>query len=105
VVNIGLFPSNQAPVLHLNASATSVAVREVASFAAVAHDADGDLVAYSWDFGDGTFGTNSPTASTSWSSPGEYAVRCVVTDMKGGVASQSKIVSVGAPSTYRISGL
>ena len=63
-----------------------------------------DALAYYWDFGDGTFGTNGPAASQSWTASGEYVVRCVVSDMKGGVASDSVIVTVDNPGTYRVSG-
>lgn len=104
VVNLGSFPSNQPPQLSITASATNVAVDEGVDFAATATDAEGDALAYYWEFGDATFGTNSPLAGKSWSSAGDYLVRCVVTDMKGGEASQWVIVRVGEPTTYRISG-
>lgn len=104
VVNVGLFPSNQPPELSITASATNVATGEGVDFSAAATDADGDALAYYWEFGDATFGTNSPLAGKSWSSAGDYLVRCVVTDMKGGEASQWIIVRVGAPTTYRILG-
>jgi hypothetical protein len=104
VVNLGPFSSNQSPVMQLAASTTSVGVGEVVSFDATASDPDGDPMSYYWDFGNGTIGANSSSATNSWSLPGEYAVRCVVSDMRGGLASQSKIIAVGSPSTYRITG-
>src|SRR5439155_13933675 len=39
-----------------------------------------------------------------WNAPGEYVVRCEVSDMKGGVASKHLVVRVGSPTTVRISG-
>jgi hypothetical protein len=104
VVNIGLFLSNQPPVLHVNASSTVGAPEDVLNFSASAQDFDGDALAYYWDFGDSSFGTNAPAVSKSWDAPGEYVVRCIVSDMKGGVASESRIITIGTPSTYRISG-
>ena len=57
------------------------------------------------DFGDKGFSnTNSPVVTKSWSTAGEYVVRCLVSDMKGKTASDSVIVRVGSPATFRISG-
>ena len=55
-------------------------------------------------FGDDSWGTNGPTASHRWTAAGEYVVRCIVTDMKGGEASDSVVVRVGNPSTFRLPG-
>lgn len=104
VVNLGLFPSNQPPTLSITASATNVDTNAGVTFDAFGSDVDGDTLAYYWDFGDGNFGTNSPTAGKSWSSDGDYLVRCVVSDMKGGEASKWVVVRVGMPETYRILG-
>jgi hypothetical protein len=103
VVNL-VPPSNQPPVLELNASATTAGPNGLISFTASAVDPDGDAMAYYWDFGDGTFGTNAAAVSKSWASAGEYIVRCIVSDMKGGVTSRFVIVTIGAPGSYRISG-
>ncbi len=104
VVNLGFFPANLPPVVELTASATNVSTGAGVTFSASASDPDGDPLAYYWEFGDGNFGTNSPVAGKSWSTEGDYLVRCVVTDMKGGEASQWLIVRVGDPTTYRILG-
>ena len=104
VVNQGTFPSNMPPTVTVNANSTNAAVGAALTFVATAGDVNGDPLAYYWDFGDGTFGTNGPTAAKSWSAAGDYNVRCVVSDMKGGLASDSVLVRVGSPTTYRISG-
>lgn len=103
-VNLGSFPDNVPPTLQLLAESTSVPTNALVNFTAVASDANNDMLAYYWDFGDLTFGSNAPTASKKWSAAGEYVVRCVVSDMKGGVASRFVVVTVGSPTTYRISG-
>jgi hypothetical protein len=103
-VNLGTFPGNHAPSVTLGVGTASAAPGATLTFNATASDPDGDALAYAWDFGDSTFGTNGPAASKSWSSAGEYVVRCVVTDMKGGVGSSSAIITIGSPTTYRISG-
>jgi hypothetical protein len=104
-VNLGVFPGNSTPTVAVSAAATSASPGVTLGFTANAADANGDPLAYYWDFGDGNFGSNSPSASKSWSAAGEYVVRCTVTDMKGGTASDSVIVTIGSPTTYRISGL
>ncbi len=94
VVNVGSFSGNSAPSLTLNASATSTATGRTVNFTASASDPNGDTLAYDWDFGDGTFGTNSPSASKSWSSTGTYTVKCTASDMKGGATTKTASVSV-----------
>lgn len=105
VVNVGSFPGNLAPTVTVAAGATNVGTGVAVNFTASASDANGDTLAYYWDFGDGTFGVNASSADKSWTSAGDYVVRCVVTDMKGGTASDSVIVRVGAPTVYRVSGV
>jgi hypothetical protein len=105
VVNLGAFAGNSAPVLGVGASATSVATAASVTFTATATDADGDVLSYAWDFGDKSFSTtNSPAVSKSWAVAGDYRVRCTASDMKGGTASASVIVTVGSPGTFRIAG-
>ncbi len=104
VVNVGAFPGNLPPTVDLSATATNAGTGATLTFTATASDSNGDALAYYWDFGDGNFGTNGPVAAKSWSTAGEYLVRCVASDMKGGVGSQSLIVTIGSPTTYRISG-
>ncbi|MEO5803320.1 MAG: PKD domain-containing protein [Verrucomicrobiota bacterium] len=104
VINKGTFPTNVPPTITIAASATNVASGATVNFTATADDSNGDTLAYYWDFGDKNFGTNGATASKSWSATAEYVVRCTTTDMKGGVASDSVIVRVGSPTSYRISG-
>lgn len=103
-VNFGPFVGNANPVVTLNAASTTTSAGSTLGFTADASDANGDSLAYYWDFGDGTFGTNGAAASKSWSSSGQFVVRCVVTDMKGGEASDSVLVTVGSPGTYTLSG-
>ena len=104
VVNLGLFPDNQRPVVSITAGATAVAANTSVNFSAYATDADGDTLAYYWDFGDQNFGTNGPTASKSWGTSGDYMVRCTATDMKGGTSSDAVLVRVGSPTSFQIAG-
>ena len=104
VVYKGAFPTNLPPTLTLTAPVTTAAIGGILTFSVTANDPNGDALAYYWDFGNGDFGTNGPAASASWSAAGEYVVRCTVTDMRGGTASDSVVVRIGSPSTFRISG-
>jgi PKD repeat protein len=100
----GKFTNDIAPVVALSASSDAVAANALVRFTATASDADGDALAYFWDFGDGSFGTNGATASKAWSTTGDYLVRCTVTDMKGGTATDSVAVKVGSVTSYRLTG-
>ena len=104
VVNRGPFPGNVAPTVSISSSASNVAVGTPVTFQATASDANSDPLAYYWEFGDTTFGSNQPTAQNAWTAAGEYVVRCTVTDMKGGRASASTVVRVGAVSTFLVEG-
>ncbi|MEW6157358.1 MAG: Calx-beta domain-containing protein [Verrucomicrobiota bacterium] len=104
VVNVGLFLTNEPPQLSVAPSRTTAVPGQPISFTASASDPNGDAVAYHWDFGDETFGLNSPVVTKAWSTNGEFVVRCVVSDMKGGVTSTHLVVTIGAPGTLRISG-
>ncbi len=104
VVNLGPFPGNRAPSLNLIPDRNSVAVNGTVNFTAVAEDADGDALAYAWDFGDQSFGPNSASVARAWASAGHYVVRCTASDMKGGVATKTVTITVGTPTTFRASG-
>ena len=104
-VQIGSFPSNVLPTVRLTSTATNVGVGQPIIFTASASDANGDALAYSFDFGDGDYSVESnPVASHGYSAAGSYTVQCLVSDMKGGVARQSLVVRVGTTTTYQISG-
>ncbi len=106
VVNIGNFAGNSPPTLtSINPSQTAVSPGATVLFSASASDVNNDVLAYHWDWGDGVFASvNSPNASHTFAVAGEYRVRCTATDMKGGTASKSAIITVGSPGTFRISG-
>lgn len=104
VANIGVFPGNVPPVMSLAASALNVPPGDTVEFTVNASDDNGDVLAYHWDFGDGSFGYNTPVNTKSFPSAGQYVVRCDVSDMKGGKASGYVVVRVGAPDTFAVTG-
>ncbi|MDB6110596.1 MAG: hypothetical protein JWR69_2346, partial [Pedosphaera sp.] len=104
-VNLGAFPTNRPPVLAIELESTNAPPGTLIHFHATASDPDGDTLAYAWSFDDLSFSTNNlPWIAQTWSAAGEHVVRCVVSDMKGGVASANAVVTLGSPSGYRISG-
>lgn len=114
VVNLGTFPDNRKPTVTLTATGGTLSdtgqymVAHTAGlptaaigFRAVATDADGDELAYWWDFGDVSGATeNSDRVTHAWSdatvgSGRLLTVRVVVSDMKGGVASAILPINIG----------
>lgn len=96
---------NNAPLLSISASSTSVVLNASVNFTATASDADGDSLAYSWVFNDGTYSTNnSPFQTKAWSAAGHYQVLCTVSDKKGKCVTRSILVTVGSPTKFYVSG-
>ncbi len=104
MVNRGPFPAKKNPAVKLSAHATQVAPGESVDFTCSATDPNGDELAYSWDFGDHNFGTNAPNQSYRWQKNGMYLVRCTVSDMMGGEASDSLVIQVGNPAGFTLTG-
>lgn len=105
VIQFGPFPTNLPPQVLATASPVSASTGQTITFTALATDPNGDALAYSWDFGDGDYSVdNSAITTHSFASAGEYYVEVTVSDMKGGVARDSVIVTIGTPGTYTISG-
>jgi outer membrane protein OmpA-like peptidoglycan-associated protein len=58
-------------------------------------DPDGDALAYKWDFGDGTTSNFTfPVATHRYQTPGNYLVRLMVDDSKGGTDTAAVTVPV-----------
>ena len=104
VVNIGAFPGNQPPSLELSAGTLTAALNAPVTFTATSLDPDGDALAYSWDWGDRTFGANAAVVTKAWSTAGLYTVRCEVSDLRGGTRSALLAITVGTPAQWRIGG-
>lgn len=102
----GPFPGNQAPqITGFSASAASVAVNGSATFSVEAVDPDGDALAYHWDFTDRAVTTNSPNVTRSFPTTDQQTVHVTVSDMKGGTARKSTILTIGSPNRAVVRGV
>jgi PKD domain/Gametolysin peptidase M11 len=104
VVKLGTFPGNSPPVASLSASALTVARNIPVTITTTASDANGDALAYGWEFDDGTLAPNLAAVTRSWTTDGTKVVRCVVSDMVGGTTAASISITVSSVATFTISG-
>ena len=75
--------SNKGPVPHIETESNMVAAGSPVAFNALkAHDLDGEIVNYEWDFGEGVEST-SVIVDKIFEKPGTYEVSLKVTDDKG----------------------
>jgi hypothetical protein len=74
------------------------AARTQMRFTDTSTDADGRIVAWAWDFGDGTKSTARNPPLKSWSKVGDYTVKLVVTDNSGLQRAYSILVQIQAGS-------
>ena len=80
---------NRHPVAAFTESDTTVMQNETIHFdAAESYDADGTIVGYLWEFGDGST-TTGVTADHAYSEVGEYTVTLTVTDNDGDSTSEA----------------
>lgn len=103
-VHLGDAPSHRSPGLVLAYETLAPQPGEEVRFEAKAAHPDLESLAYFWDFDDDTPPDNTNVVHQSWPDPGEYVVRCEVSDGRGGRASQHLLVTVGSPSVYHIRG-
>ena len=109
LVNMGDFSANAAPTLTMLPSANVVPQNAVVTFTATASDPNGDTLAYQWQhWGDTNVklvSPNAPVITRTFSTQGTYVVSCTVSDMKGGTATRTTLITVGNGSgTSTING-
>jgi outer membrane protein OmpA-like peptidoglycan-associated protein len=89
-------PPNRPPRARVKGPA-EVEVNAPAAFSAEeSSDPDGDRLTYNWDFGDGSPAARTavPNASHQYTRPGNYTVRMMVDDSKGGSDTATAPVGV-----------
>ena len=89
-----MFSTNRMPVASFTVARDTVAAGEEVAFGASgSKDADGTIVAYRWEFGDG--GTASGVnAVHTWMQPGEFTIRLTVVDNEDGAGAVTKVLLV-----------
>jgi PKD repeat protein len=87
-------PSNTPPAVAF----TPTCVLLDCTFADGSTDADGQLTAYTWDFGDGTAAAITKDAVHTYGTANTYPVRLTVTDNDGATSDLTQSVLVHAPA-------
>ena len=87
---------NSPPVANFSiAPASSVAFGTTVTFTSTSTDPNtGDVLTYSWDFGDLTLLGTGQAATHTYTTPGTYQVTLTVSDGHGGVSSKSQVITV-----------
>jgi PKD repeat protein len=91
---------NTSPVANAGPDQLNLCEKTVQFNGAGSSDPDGSVVAYEWDFGDGTPVGVGPTPTHSYTAPGTYTVTLRVADdsqLTSGTHSDTMLVVINAP--------
>jgi PKD repeat protein/subtilisin family serine protease len=98
-------PPNQSPTARFSYTPTNPDPGDVVAFdGSASSDPDGTIVAWEWDFGDGTTGSGV-VVNHAFPADGTYTVTLTVRDDDGATDSVSHTVQVGAPPTPPLPGM
>ncbi|MHC1708823.1 MAG: PKD domain-containing protein [Methanomassiliicoccales archaeon] len=92
-VSHSLAVGNEPPVAAFTWNPTSVTTLVDVLFASTSSDPDGTITSWTWDFGDGTWGSGS-TVKHRYYALGTYSVTLAVTDEDGGSDSLTRSLTV-----------
>lgn len=101
---VGDSAGNRPPVVAVAASASDAGVGQPVRFTASASDADGDALSYAWTFDGSGAVVSGAEVVHAWPAGGDQRARVTVSDRRGGTATASVLVRVGAVSGSRITG-
>jgi hypothetical protein len=94
---------NRRPVAMAAASpASGPAPLQVVLSAEASRDPDGDALAFTWDFGDGSPTGTGPILTHVYASKGPYRARVTAADPGGGRATATVSIAVGSPPAAAI---
>ncbi len=95
-----ILPKNVPPVARIRAVPTDVVTgRKVTFLGVTSYDPDGEVLFYSWNFGDGST-AKGRSVEHAFTKPGTYTVVLTVTDNRGATASTSKEFLVREPGEF-----
>ena len=100
----GCFPpdTNTPPIASFVANPSQgVAPLTVVFDASGSRDPDGQIVSYSWEFGDGATGSGV-TITHTYNNPGTYTARLTVTDDRGATDSATRTIQVTEQQEYGV---
>ena len=87
------------PVAQFTVSPEQPIVGEAIIFTSVGEDPDGEILRYSWNFGDGnSIKEEDPIITHTYSEAGEYTVQLTVVDDHGITSKNTTTITVLAPS-------
>ncbi len=92
---------NQPPVASVGGPYSGIRGTAIALNGSASGDADGTIVSYAWNFGDGTTGTGA-TVSHVYATAGNFTATLTVTDNEGATGSASTAVVVSNPTVNQL---
>ncbi len=90
---VGDPPGNQDPIADAGGPYNAITGNSVSLDGTGSSDADGSIVSYAWDFGDGSNGSGA-TPSHTYASAGSYTATLTVTDDEGATDTDAATVTV-----------
>ena len=95
-------PANRPPVAQLRAVSQGYINTMIQFDASGSSDADGDRLTYNWDFGDGTTDqTATPAGTHQFNKVGNYTVRVMVDDGRGGTDTANTFIQIVSRQVIR----
>ncbi len=89
---------NKAPVIDIGGPYTGKAGKPIYFDASGTYDPDGDLLTYSWIFGDGSIGSGEKPSHIYYR-PGRYTIKLTVTDSEGNYDTKTIEITITDGST------
>ncbi|MEA2418763.1 MAG: hypothetical protein QOE60_969 [Thermoleophilaceae bacterium] len=95
--------ATRAPTADFSFNPASPLLGDMVLFASNSSDPDGDTLAHSWNFGDGTALNTQRNPTHAYTTPGQKTIRLTVNDGKGGVDDLTRPITIRDPSAAKAS--